>query len=101
MLFFINYLTLRQSVTPDHLLGRVTSTMIFLSIACAPLGSLAGGAMAELFGLRTTIGVAGVGGLMLGLVLAKISPLAAMRELPTHIPHVPPTAASSQELAAE
>ena len=101
MLFFINYLTLRQSVTPDHLLGRVTSTMIFLSIACAPLGSLAGGAMAELFGLRTTIGVAGVGGLVLGLVLAKISPLAAMRELPTHIPHAPPTAASSQELAAE
>ena len=101
MLFFINYLTLRQSVTPDHLLGRVTSTMIFLSIACAPLGSLAGGAMAELFGLRTTIGVAGVGGLVLGLVLAKISPLAAMRELPTHTAHVPSTAASSQELAAE
>ncbi len=101
MLFFINYLTLRQSVTPDHLLGRVTSTMIFLSIACAPLGSLAGGAMAELFGLRTTIGVSGVGGLVLCIVLARFSPLAAMRELPSHIPRVPPTVASSQELAAE
>ena len=98
MLFFINYLTLRQSVTPDHLLGRVTSTMIFLSIAGAPLGSLAGGAMAELFGLRTTIGVAGFGTVILGLVLAKISPLAAMRELPKHAPSTPP---SSQELAAE
>lgn len=98
MLFFINYLTLRQSVTPDHLLGRVTSTMIFLSIAGAPLGSLAGGAMAELFGLRTTIGVAGAGTIVLGLVLTKISPLAAMRELPTHAPSAP---ASSQELAAE
>ena len=98
MLFFINYLTLRQSVTPDHLLGRVTSTMIFLSIAGAPLGSLAGGAMAELFGLRTTIGVAGFGTVVLGLVLAKISPLAAMRELPKHAPSTPP---SSQELAAE
>ena len=101
MLFFINYLTLRQSVTPDHLLGRVTSTMIFLSIACAPLGSLAGGAMAEIFGLRTTIGVAGVGGLLLCMVLAKFSPLSAMHELPTHTPEVPPAAASSQELAAE
>ena len=98
MLFFINYLTLRQSVTPDHLLGRVTSTMIFLSIAGAPLGSLAGGAMAELFGLRTTIGVAGLGTVVLGLVLTKISPLAAMRELPKHAPSAP---ASSQELAAE
>ena len=101
MLFFINYLTLRQSVTPDHLLGRVTSTMIFLSIACAPLGSLAGGAMAELFGLRTTIGVSGFGGLLLCIVLGKFSPLAAMRELPSHTPGVPPTGASSQELAAE
>ena len=101
MLFFINYLTLRQSVTPDHLLGRVTSTMIFLSIACAPLGSLAGGAMAEIFGLRTTIGVAGAGGLLLCMVLAKFSPLSAMHELPTHTPEVPPAAASSQELAAE
>ena len=101
MLFFINYLTLRQSVTPDHLLGRVTSTMIFLSLACAPLGSLAGGAMAEIFGLRTTIGVAGAGGLLLCMVLAKFSPLSAMHELPTHTPEVPPAAASSQELAAE
>ena len=101
MLFFINYLTLRQSVTPDHLLGRVTSTMIFLSLACAPLGSLAGGAMAEIFGLRTTIGVAGAGGLLLCMVLTKFSPLSAMHELPTHTPEVPPAAASSQELAAE
>ena len=101
MLFFINYLTLRQSVTPDHLLGRVTSTMIFLSIACAPLGSLAGGLMAELFGSRTTIAVAGVGGLVLGLLLAKVSPLAAMHELPTTTTYAPPSVASPQELGAE
>ena len=100
MLFFINYLTLRQSVTPDHLLGRVTSTMIFLSIAGAPLGSLAGGVMAELLGLRTTIAVAGAGTLVLGLVLAKFSPLMAMRELPMHSTDAPTAAASSQELAA-
>ena len=101
MLFFINYLTLRQSVTPDHLLGRVTSTMIFLSIACAPLGSLAGGAMAEMFGLRVTIGVAGLSGLLLCVLLTRFSPLAAMRELPTHAAHSPVPTASSQELAAE
>ena len=57
--------------------------------------------MAELFGLRTTIAVAGVGGLILGLVLAKISPLAAMHELPTPATYAPAPAASSQELAAE
>ena len=101
MLFFINYLTLRQSVTPDHLLGRVTSTMIFLSIACAPLGSLTGGAMAEMFGLRMTIGVAGLSGLLLCVLLTRFSPLAAMHELPTHAEHIPVPTTSSQELAAE
>ena len=32
MVFFINYLTLRQAVTPDRLLGRVTATMICLTV---------------------------------------------------------------------
>lgn len=100
MLFFINYLTLRQSVTPDHLLGRVTSTMIFLSIACAPLGSLTGGALAEAFGLRIPIAVSGIGTLLLTLALAKISPLPSMRELPTHA-GTAAAPATSQELAAD
>jgi len=43
MVFFINYLTLRQAVTPDRLLGRVTSTMICLTVAAAPFGGLLGG----------------------------------------------------------
>ena len=43
MIFFINYLSLRQAVTPDRLLGRVTATMICLTVSTAPLGGLAGG----------------------------------------------------------
>ena len=31
MIFFINYLSLRQAVTPDRLLGRVTATMRLLA----------------------------------------------------------------------
>ena len=38
MVFFINYLSVRQSVTPDRLLGRVTATMICLTVSTAPLG---------------------------------------------------------------
>ncbi len=85
MLFFINYLSLRQSVTPDHLLGRVTSTMIFLSIAMAPAGSVVGGLLGEALGLRPTIAISGVGGLLLGLVLVRFSPLAGMKQLPTPV----------------
>ncbi|MGZ5698207.1 MAG: MFS transporter, partial [Usitatibacter sp.] len=55
MVFFINYLSLRQAVTPDRLLGRVTATMICLTVATAPLGGLAGGWIGEHFGLRAAM----------------------------------------------
>ncbi|MEO8104371.1 MAG: MFS transporter [Betaproteobacteria bacterium] len=83
MLFFINYLSLRQAATPEHLRGRVTSTLIFISVSLAPLGSLLGGLLGTWLGLRPTIAICGGCGLLLGLVLIKWSPLGAMRELPT------------------
>ncbi len=51
VLYGINYLALRQAITPDRLLGRMTATMRFLTVAAAPLGSLAGGALATAIGL--------------------------------------------------
>lgn len=66
VMFGIQYLSLRQAITPDRLLGRMTATMRFLTVAAAPLGSLAGGAVATLVGLRATL--LGIGAL--GLVLA-------------------------------
>ena len=82
MLFFINYLSLRQAATPEHLRGRVTSTLIFIAVSLAPLGSLMGGILGTWLGLRITIAICGVAGLVLGLVLLRWSPLGAMRELP-------------------
>jgi len=82
MVFFINYLTLRQAVTPDRLLGRVTATMICLTVSTAPLGGLAGGWIAEHYGLRIAMLFAGVGALVLGPLVTWLSPLAQMRELP-------------------
>jgi len=82
MIFFINYLSLRQSVTPDRLLGRVTATLICLTVATAPLGGLAGGWVGEQWGLRTAMLLAGVGALLLAPLVAWLSPLMSMRELP-------------------
>ena len=82
MLFFINYLSLRQAATPEHLRGRVTSTLIFIAVSLAPLGSLMGGILGTWLGLRITIAICGIAGLVLGLVLLRWSPLGAMRELP-------------------
>ena len=82
MVFFINYLTLRQGLTPDRVLGRVTATMICLTVSTAPIGALLGGWVGEHLGLRTAILMAGVGGVLLGVLLAWASPVARLRELP-------------------
>jgi MFS family permease len=95
MTFFINYLTLRQSVTPDRLLGRVTATMICLTVATAPLGGLLGGWIGELWGVRATILLAGAGALVMMPLVAWSSPLARMRELPG--PHEPAVTESVAE----
>jgi MFS family permease len=82
MIFFINYLSLRQAVTPDRLLGRVTATMICLTVTTAPLGGLAGGWVAEHLGLRAAMLFAGAGALLLAPLITWFSPLRSMRELP-------------------
>src|SRR3989441_8570431 len=81
MVFFINYLTLRQAVTPDPLLGRVTATMICLTVATAPFGGLAGGWIAEHAGLRATLLLAGLGAIVLVPLVAWASPLLRLRTL--------------------
>lgn len=103
MLFFINYLTLRQAVTPEQLRGRVTSTLIFLAVSLSPIGSLIGGVLGEFLGLRATIAIVGLGGLLLGLALLRYSPLKTMRALPepSPIPVTPHGPAASPQIAAE
>ena len=66
--------TLRQSMTPAHLLSRVTASSRFLSWGMLPLGGLVGGALAQLVGARTTILVAEIGGAVAALPL-MFSPL--------------------------
>jgi MFS family permease len=98
MVFFINYLSLRQAATPDRILGRVTATMICLTVSTAPVGALSGGWIAEHLGLRAAMLFCGVGTLLLAPLIAWLSPVADMRELPA--PQEPRAAASvAEELA--
>ncbi len=83
VLYGINYLALRQAITPDRLLGRMTATMRFLTVAAAPLGSLAGGALATAIGLRGTLLTIGVLGLAAGRRRDRSwSPVRRHREMP-------------------
>ncbi|MBC7603257.1 MAG: MFS transporter, partial [Ramlibacter sp.] len=82
VLIFINFLALRQAVTPVPLLGRMTSTMRWLILIPALPGALLGGYMGEHVGLRASLGIGGVGALLLALVGWKLTMLASQRELP-------------------
>ncbi len=46
----VQSMTLRQSVIPDHLLGRAASALRMIAWGSMPLGSAAGGTMGQLFG---------------------------------------------------
>jgi MFS family permease len=82
VLYGINYLALRQAITPDRLLGRMTATMRFCTVAAAPLGSLAGGALATLVGLRATLLTIGVLAIVLVIGALRFSPVRTHRQLP-------------------
>lgn len=96
MIFFINYLSIRQAATPDALLGRVTATMICLTVATAPLGGVAGGWIAEHLGLRAAMAILAAGPLVLVPFVAWLSPLGQVRELPA-----PQEPAITESLAEE
>jgi MFS family permease len=64
-LFFLPYLALRQRVTPDAFLGRMTSTMRFMTVAMAPVGAAGAGLLAEHIGVRGGLAVVAAGALLL------------------------------------
>jgi predicted MFS family arabinose efflux permease len=82
VLYGINYLALRQAITPDRLMGRMTATMRFCTVAAAPFGSLIGGALATGIGLRPTLLVVGALGLALAVGAMIGSPVRTHRTLP-------------------
>ena len=79
---FINFLALRQAVTPAPLLGRMTTTMRWLILLPAAPGALAGGWIAEHVGLSQALGAAGISGLLLA-ALAWRSALQQVQHLPS------------------
>lgn len=70
----INNQSLRQMVTPDALLGRVTATTRFLGLGIRPIAALLGGLLAEWIGLRPTLVVGGCG-VLLAFLWLWLSPV--------------------------
>jgi len=95
VLIFINFLSLRQAVTPAPMLGRMTSTMRWLILIPAGPGALVGGWLGEHVGLRSALLFAGVGALSLSVIAWRHPVIRQVRELPE------PDQADMSPLAAE
>ena len=57
----IAQVSLRQAITPDHMLGRVNAVSRFLMWGTIPLGTLLGGALGSTIGLRETLWIGTIG----------------------------------------
>ena len=79
---FINFLALRQAVTPAPLLGRMTSTMRWLILIPAGPGALLGGWLGEHYDLRASLVAAGGGALVLALAASRLDVIRRVRKLP-------------------
>ncbi len=79
---FINFLALRQAVTPEPLLGRMTSTMRWLTLLAAGPGALLGGWLGEHLGLRWALAFAGGVSLLLVLVAWRLPLIRGLKRLP-------------------
>jgi predicted MFS family arabinose efflux permease len=79
---FINFLALRQAVTPTPLLGRMTSTMRWLTLLAASPGALLGGWLGEHVGLRAALLFAGGVSMLLVLVAWRLPLIRALKSLP-------------------
>lgn len=88
----IAQVSFRQTICPDHLLGRMNASMRFMIWGAFPLGSLAGGVLGELIGVRGTMWVA-ASGLSLSWIWMMFSPIRTMVRTPD------PTTAGQDALA--
>ena len=84
---FINFLALRQAVTPKSMLGRMTSTMRWLILIPAGPGALIGGWLGEHVGLRYALGFAGISALLLAALAWRQPLIRGIRHLPQLSPH--------------
>jgi predicted MFS family arabinose efflux permease len=79
--YLVNELTLRQTVAPENMLGRVNAAMQLMGRGVYPIGAMLGGLLAGSLGVRTTFAVA-LCGLMCSSIWLIASPVRNLREMP-------------------
>lgn len=80
-------ITVRQTIVPDGMLGRVTSVYRLIAIGAAPVGALAGGLLARAFGLGAPFWAAGA---LMTLLAIVVAPLFWRMDIPRTSTAAPP-----------
>lgn len=79
-MFMVHESSLRQTITPERSLGRMNASIRSLGLAALFAGSLVGGWIAGVIGMRVTIVVAACIGI-LGALYMMMSPLRSVKQL--------------------
>ncbi len=79
-IYFINAVSLRQSIIPNHLLGRVNASAQFLTGGIWPLGAILAGLLSETIGMRYTLLIGAGLGFLLSSAWLLFSPLRRLHE---------------------
>lgn len=77
----VHVVSIRQTTTPDRLLGRMNASYRTVVYGVIPLGALLGGVLGELIGLRATLAIAAIGLLLAPLWVLR-TPIPRMHRLP-------------------
>ncbi len=91
----VNQVSLRQAITPDKIRGRVNASLRVLIRGTVPLGALAGGVIANYFGLRAAI-VCGAIGPPIAIYLIWASPVRDLRVPPPPVDAAEPAIVTAQ-----
>lgn len=94
ILYNVTSISLIQAITPDRMLGRANASRRFVVWGVIPFGGLAGGALGSAIGLRPTVPIGAVGGL-LAVVPSLLSPVRTVVTLPDGEPQSSPIASAS------
>lgn len=84
LIYNINQVSLRQTITPHRLQGRMNATMKFLILGTMPLGGLLGGVLGDAVGLRPAFAITAIGAL-LPFLWVFCSPLRRLDQIPAAV----------------
>ena len=83
ILFNVTMISLIQAITPDRILGRANASRRFVVWGVIPFGGLVGGALGSWIGLRETMVIGALGGVLavVPILLSPIRSVGRMSEL--------------------